>query len=78
MNSEVLEMWTVYDHPLDYPDGYMARCWLVRAGGVGGVEATNRVVRSDSLAEVRGFISPGLHCLPRSPGDDPVILETWL
>ena len=30
--SDALEMWVVYDHPLDHPDGFIARRWLVRAG----------------------------------------------
>ena len=70
-----LEMWTIYDHPLDYPDGYVARCWLITSGGT---EATDRTVVGWSLETVRNAIPPGLACLARSDGDDPAILETWV
>jgi hypothetical protein len=70
-----MEMWTIYDHPRDYPTGYMARCWLITAGA--DPEPTDRIFHG-SLAGVRGAIPPGLACLPRSPEDDPAVLETWL
>lgn len=37
------------------------------------------VVRDDELDAQRDLLLwRGLFCMPRQPGDDPVILETWL
>lgn len=67
-------MWTVYAHPKDYPNGYVAR--LFRLDG-----PTHDAFFGDSLEEVRAFLDkcyPGLYCIPRSPNDEPQIVETWL
>jgi hypothetical protein len=67
-----LSMWTVYDHPSDFPDGYVARRF-------DGEQPTSDVIESADLDLVRYSLAmKGLFCLARSPGDDPVILETWL
>jgi hypothetical protein len=69
-------MWTVYDHPADFPNAYVARKFMVGHKSEG---ATNEVIMSDSLNELRAvFEAQGLVCLMRDPRDDPVIIETWL
>jgi len=69
-----LPMWTIYDHPVDYP-----RHFAIRAAIVSLVETmpSDRVQLADTLEEARKLVPPGLFCQPRSPGDDPVIVETW-
>lgn len=76
MNPRTLSMWTVYERPRDYPEHYVARRWE----NVGGREPvpTTDVFVAASLAEVRALLPPGLHCIPRFPDDQPVIVEIWL
>jgi hypothetical protein len=73
-NNGFLHMWSVYDHPKDQPNHFVARLWLI---GDGKLIPTNDMFIADTLEEVRSLLPPGLVCVPRDPGDDPVILETW-
>ena len=77
MSDDGLNMWTIYDHPRDFPEHhYVTRLWIVAAGGP---EMTNVVLHSDSLEELRDVMrSQGLICLPRFADDDPKIVEVWL
>lgn len=71
-----LAMWTVTDHPKDYPNDFVARKQLIGPGGV--MAWTREIITGKTLAELRTKLPPGLHCLGRQPGDDPVIVEVWL
>lgn len=76
--SAVLGIWTVYDHPSDYPDGFIARLHEVLPGGVH--RATAHTVMAPSLDEVRELL-PHLRYrmrIDRHPSDDPVIVESWI
>lgn len=73
----VLQLWTIYARPSDYPDRFVARRYDVLRGHSEPVR-TDVVVTASSLDEVRDMLPPGLCRMPRSPGDDPVIVETWL
>lgn len=71
-----MEAWTVYDHPRDFPDWFVARCFAVD-----GPEPrpTNALIRASSLKGLRGCLERrGLMRFPRQPGDDPFIVEVWL
>jgi hypothetical protein len=72
----LLSVWTVYDHPSDYPDGFVAR--RHEAYTDHSVVATADAVFAPTLEAVRAKLPPGLHCITRSPGDDPVIVESWI
>jgi hypothetical protein len=39
---------------------------------------TGLVLRSASLETLRAMLPPGLRCLPREPGDEESIVETWI
>lgn len=72
----MLIMWTVYDHPRDFPNNFVARRWLITAAGP---KATDDVVVMAKLDSFRAAMQRcGRVCLPRRPNDDPVILEVWL
>jgi hypothetical protein len=43
-----LQLWTVYDHPTDYPTNYVARLSIVGAAGTGPTE--HLLVSTDLLA----------------------------
>jgi hypothetical protein len=73
----MLAMWTVYDHPNDYPDRFVARRFEV---GTAGIVATESIIAMPDLEELRDVLEFEMHltCLPRSPEDNPKIVETWL
>jgi hypothetical protein len=72
----VLRMWSVYRHPRDYPDKFVARLFEVDAAGS---RATGSIVIAEKLERLQDeMMQMGLVKLMRSPGDDPVIVETWL
>lgn len=72
-------LWTVYDHPLDYPDVFVARLWSMRTGQP--VEGAP-VLTAATLDQLRGDIQHAtdyvLCCMARAPEDDPRIVESWL
>jgi len=75
-NDDALCMWTVYAHPLDYPERFVARKFEV---GANGPRPTTDIFLGDTLADVRGMMRMlGLTCLTRSPQDQPQIVETWI
>lgn len=70
-------MWVICDHPTDVPEpfGFTIREWTVNGSGA---TADSRVQFAMTLEDARKLVPPGLYCLPRSPEDDPVIVETWI
>ena len=76
MTRGVLSMWTVYDHPADHPEGFIARRFEV---GKGQTTATTDTVSASSIIELRAmFDICGMFRLPRHDEDEPPIVETWL
>ena len=73
--NDALEMWTVYDHPHDYPEHYVARLWLVDGNGA---KATSKYVSARTLKTLRQLLPPGLVRLNRQSNDDAKIVEVWL
>jgi hypothetical protein len=72
---EFLHIWTVYDHPTDQPDCYVARLWII---GDGQIKSSNDMFTADTLDELRRLLPPGLNRLDRFDQDDPKIVEVWL
>lgn len=75
--EQALAMWTIYDHPLDYPDFWVVRRWFVVSGNPEPVADVLPRIAS-SLAEARSLVPKGLYRLHRQEGDDPFVVETWL
>jgi hypothetical protein len=75
--ADRLSMWTIYDHPLDYPNGYIARRWKVGGPGPDPIP-TSDTFAAATLDGVRALLPPGLTRLGRLPDDDPTIVETWV
>jgi hypothetical protein len=69
-----LNVWTVYDHPKDFPETYVARRFLTLPSPV----ATDDVVQGDLPAIRDAFHRCGLVCLSRNDGDEPQIVESWI
>lgn len=72
----MLTLWTVYDHPLDYPDHYVVRPFMVVDGTVTPGDSSY-LYRDLDLAR-EWLHRMGLFRLERSPEDDPTIVETWV
>jgi hypothetical protein len=73
----LLSIWTVYDHPKDCPDGFIARRFEAGGGNPDAV-ATADVVTGD-LASIReSMVLCGLCRMSRAPSDNPKIVETLL
>ena len=77
MSDNILPMWTVYKHPRDYPDKFVARRFEARKGEV---IPTHNIIVADTLERLREVLEIDMHlvCLTRNKEDDPVIVETWL
>jgi hypothetical protein len=76
--SDPLEMWTLYERPADYPQGYVARRWVI---GEGTYAPTSDAFFGATLEEVTDFFDrcyPDLFYLPRQDGDEAQIVGTWL
>lgn len=72
-----LPIWVVYDHPADHPEHIVVRRQFSLTDGNMRVDDEARLFQN--LNDARNFCaSMGLISLPRFPGDDPVIVETWL
>lgn len=71
MSQSVLSIWVVYDHPSDFPGGFIARLHK-------NDQPTGQVLTHATLNGLRRLLPHGLVCLHRAPGDDPVIVECWL
>lgn len=70
-----MSIYTVYERPRDYPNGFVVRRHVVRPG----VSIPAQVVgTAPSLAAARNLIPSGLTRQPRDPKDEPQIVESWL
>ena len=76
---------TVYDHPQDFPNGYVARAHIVaqnRYGVMGcgksAYASPTIYIARETLDEVRAAIPDDMVKMIRHPQDDPVIIETYV
>lgn len=72
-----MSMWVVYDHPLDWPDWWVARRWDIMKGD-NEPAASGAMFMNRTLEGLREALPPGLYCLPRFADDDPAVYEVWL
>lgn len=75
MSADVLHQFVIYRNPADYPDKVVVRRWSIGAAQVTPDAAPLTLV--DTVEAARAALPPGLVCLGREPGDDPVIVEVW-
>jgi len=75
--GEHLVMWTIYDHPSDWPDWYVARPYTI-GDGPEPVPGDTVILERD-LERLRDQMQRrGLVKLMRNEGDHPNVVETWL
>jgi hypothetical protein len=73
-----LVVYTVYQFPLDYPDKWIVRPFVIKQY-IPDPIPQRIVCICNSLRDARaGLQGLGLYRVERQPGDDPPILETWL
>jgi len=72
MKSDLPLLYTIYDHPFDYPKEFVCRVWR------GMVADKDLFARGETLEEVRKQIPPGAVNIGRLPGDDFKIKECWI
>lgn len=79
-NLFMIDIYTVYADPLDYPGHYVVRRF---ESGPLGVIPCEIVAMGKTLGEVRNLLLSGeppknLTRINRNPYDDPKIVEIWL
>jgi hypothetical protein len=75
--SEPMYQWVIYDHPLDYPDYFVARKWKILDGKVEPL--VDALILHKELDEIREiFYNQGLLRISRFAEDDPCIIEVWI
>ena len=74
---DVLSIWTIYDHPRDFPEGFVAREWTAKPGEE-SVPSDYALTAPDIDILRERMLEMGLVCLTRMPDDDPAIVETWV
>jgi hypothetical protein len=71
-----LDIWTICERPSDFPGCFTARCHSVTSEGS---QPTDHLLVAEDIDTLRKeMIRRGLTCISREPGDDPVIVESWL
>src|SRR5258708_31588843 len=73
--DQQLSMYTIYDHPLDYPDHFVVRRWEI---GASTTTPTDDVQLARTLEGARQLVPVGCAPLPRHEADDATIVETWV
>jgi len=78
MSEKVMDIWVIYEKPVDFPDRFVARRHEIRCGTH---NPTEEYYTATLLKILRVWVqgeAPGCVRIPRSPGDDPKIVESWL
>lgn len=77
MEREALEIYTIYDHPPDYPESFVIRRFIITDGRS---VPDNRFLFQSPLLETcrEQMMVMALVCIARDPNDHPNIVESWL
>lgn len=75
--DDLFILWTVYDHPADYPEYFVARKWIADGKSAEPI-ATDVIFFHTDLERLRDMLPAGLYPLIRAPEDDKCIIETWI
>lgn len=66
-----LEIFVIYERPLDFPESFVVRRWF-------NDQMTPDYELAPSLVEARKLVPPSADFrTPRCEGDDPCIVEMW-
>ncbi len=73
--SKCVTIWTVYQHPDDYPDWWVLRGYDLLPGAL---QRHRFFFTGRTLDEVRAKVPPATLCVGRQPADHPAIYECWV
>lgn len=79
----IITMYTVYEKPLDFPDEFVVREWLLVKDGHAPTEPQPgeivfRGPTYGSVCDFRELNHPDLAVLTKTPWDEPQVVETWI
>lgn len=79
--DRLLELWTLYAHPRDYPDSYVVRQFVVLDDGKLWMNPARPIIEEKTLEaareKLRQLLPNGIP-IPRDTNDEPQIVETWI
>lgn len=70
-------MWVIYEHPADYPHGYVVRRWSIDRDGATPHEA-QRMATLGGARKLCLALWPPVVRVMRYPEDEPQIVEVWM
>ena len=77
-SNKITMIVTVYDHPKDIPDSYVARAHILAHGAKAPYVSPTIYIARDSLEAVRAAIPEDMVRMCRQPTDAPVIVESYM
>ncbi len=69
-----LVQYVIYEHPKDYPDGFVVRQWRIHEGEIQGAVVAQY---APTLEKARELVPEGFVNIGRFSNDDPAICEVW-
>ena len=76
--SRIVMIVTVYEHPEDISDSYVARAHILAHGVKEPYASPAIYIARDTLDAVRAAIPADMVKMCRQPTDDPVIVESYM
>jgi hypothetical protein len=75
-----MEIFTVYDHPIDFPDHFVVRRFVVTTKSpFVPIPDEDIFLKHKDLEWIRNrLLHCGLICTPRHENDDEKIIESWI
>ena len=77
-SSRIVMIVTVYEHPKDIPDSYVARAHILSHGAKAPYASPAIYIARDTLDAVRAAIPEDMSRICRQPMDDPTIVESYM
>jgi len=74
--EDAVELFVIYDHPLDFPEHFVVRRWFVVGVDQCLPDYVPRI--AGTLEDARGYVPDGLVHMVRRRGEDAFIIETWM
>lgn len=74
--SKILSMIALYNSPKDFPGKIVTRRWEIRKYSREPIPMEAHTF--ETVEQARASIPAGLRCIAPLPGEDPILIETWL
>jgi hypothetical protein len=76
-DHDVLRMFVITANPSDFPGKFVVRENVIARGSSEPILDPAPLAVVDTITEARAAVPPDRICMPRSPKDPPVVVETW-